>query len=76
MLADIVEFLVCPVCRADLDRTQAFLGTATITRPARIVWRGDRIEWLLAHGFHEWFVSEIRAGRVAWPRRDDVQEPS
>ena len=59
------------VCRADLERTQAFLrgvGPA-LQRPARIVWRGDRIEWLLARGFHEWFFEEIRQGRVAWPRR-------
>jgi glutathione S-transferase len=59
------------VCRADLERTQAFLrgiGPA-LQRPSRIVWRGDRIEWLLAHGFHEWFAEEIRQGRVAWPRR-------
>jgi glutathione S-transferase len=58
-----------PVCRADLDRTQSFLAATTLQRPERIVWRGDRIEWMLAHGFHEWFFSEIRAGRVAWPRR-------
>jgi glutathione S-transferase len=59
------------VCRADLGRTKAFLEAAgaTIARPERIVWRGDRIEWLLAHGFHDCFFAEIRAGRVAWPRR-------
>jgi glutathione S-transferase len=58
------------VCRADLERTQAFLrhAGATLQRPARLVWRGDRIEWLLARGFHEWFLGEIRAGRVAWPQ--------
>lgn len=60
-----------PICRADLDRTQAFLreAAATLQRPERIVWRGDRIEWMLAHGYHEWFADEIRQGRVAWPRR-------
>jgi glutathione S-transferase len=59
------------VCRADLERTQAFLRQAgpALQRPARIVWRGDRIEWLLARGYQEWFVGEIRQGRVAWPRR-------
>jgi glutathione S-transferase len=58
------------VCRADVARTQAFLSAAgTLQRPPRIVWRGDRIEWLLARGFAEWFFGEIRAGRVAWPRR-------
>ena len=58
------------VCRADLERTRAFLGSGAVPqRPARIVWRSDRIEWMLAHGFHEWFVAEIRAGRIGWPRR-------
>jgi glutathione S-transferase len=60
-----------PICRADLERTQAFLRAVgpSLQRPERIVWRGDRIEWMLAHGYHEWFVEEIRCGRVAWPRR-------
>lgn len=59
------------VCRADLERTQAFLRDLgpNLQRPERIVWRGDRIEWLLARGFHAWFFAEIEAGRVAWPRR-------
>jgi glutathione S-transferase len=58
------------VCRADLTRAQTFLSAAgTITRPAQIVWRGDRIEWMLARGFHDWLCAEIREGRVAWPRR-------
>ncbi|KPJ79310.1 MAG: hypothetical protein AMS19_11455, partial [Gemmatimonas sp. SG8_23] len=34
----------------------------------RIVWRGDRIEWLLANGFVDWFVVELRAGRGVLPR--------
>lgn len=59
------------VCRDDLGRTQAFLASAGagLQRPEKIVWRGDRIEWILARGFHDWFFGEIRAGRVAWPRR-------
>jgi glutathione S-transferase len=58
-----------PVCRADLERTQSCLEAmgATLVRPAHIMWRGDRIEWLLAQGCHEWFVDEIHSGRVAWP---------
>ena len=61
------------VCRADLQRTQEFLQAAQaeggIRRAPRIVWRGDRIEWALARGFHDWLFEEIRKGRVAWPRR-------
>ena len=60
-----------PICRADLARTRDFLKSARAdgVKAERIVWRGDRIEWLLARGFHEWFAGEIRANRVGWPRR-------
>ena len=64
-----------PVFAAYLERTRTWLMTsgpaqaASATAPPRIVWRGDRIEWLLAHGYHAWFAEEIRAGRVAWPKR-------
>lgn len=59
------------VGRTDLERTQAFLRDLgpDLQRPARIVWRGDRIEWMLARGFHAWLFAEIEAGRIAWPRR-------
>lgn len=33
----------------------------------KIFWRGDRIEWMLARGFHDWFAGEIAAERVIWP---------
>ena len=33
----------------------------------KIFWRGDRIEWVLAHGFHEWMAKEIAEDRVLWP---------
>jgi len=57
------------VCRADLERTQTFLRTVppAFQRPASIVWRGDRIEWLLARGFDAWFVEEIRRGGSRGP---------
>jgi glutathione S-transferase len=59
------------VCRADLERTRAFLRDLgpNLQRPARIVWRGDRIEWMLSRGFASWFFAELESGRVAWPRR-------
>lgn len=34
----------------------------------KIFWRGDRIEWILASGYHDWFVNEIRENRVLWPK--------
>lgn len=54
----------------DARRTADFmkaLGTRTDLERTKIFWRGDRIEWLLARGFHEWFFDEIKAGRVLWP---------
>jgi hypothetical protein len=58
-----------PVCAADLRRARDYvvgLKDRDIERQ-RIFWRGDRIEWVLARGFHAWFFDEIRCDRVAWP---------
>lgn len=59
-----------PLFVADLDRLRAWLktlhGNDGFERD-RIFWRGDRIEWLLANGFHRWFLQEIEQGRVLWP---------
>jgi glutathione S-transferase len=35
----------------------------------KIVWRGDRIEWLMAHGFQDWLCSELSHGRAVVPRQ-------
>lgn len=60
-----------PLFRGDLERARAWLESNATRGPVtnRVVWRGDRIEWLLANCFHDWFVSEIRAERVGWPVR-------
>ena len=55
----------------DLERAkqvvlQVMSGEADLER-RRIFWRGDRIEWILARGYHEWFMDEIKADRVIWP---------
>jgi glutathione S-transferase len=58
-----------PICAADVRRARAFiadLGKRDVER-RRIFWRGDRIEWMLSHGFHDWFLKEIREDRVLWP---------
>src|SRR5262249_60401897 len=58
------------VCRADLERTQAFLRAAgAIQRPAKIVWRGDLLEWMLARGYHERLLASRHRGGLPWPRR-------
>ena len=54
----------------DARRTADFMktiGTNTEFEREKIFWRGDRIEWLLARGFHDWFIGEIKAGRAIWP---------
>lgn len=59
-----------PLFAADLDRLRKFLkafGKDEGFERNRIFWRGDRIEWLLANGFHRWFLEEIEQGRVLWP---------
>ncbi len=54
---------------ADVARTKEFLSdfASRNIETERIFWRGDRVEWLLARGYHEWFMGEIEAGRVIWP---------
>jgi glutathione S-transferase len=68
-----------PICAADLRRAQDYvarLGNLGAERRSvdelgverrRIFWRGDRIEWMLARGFHDWFMREIAEDRVLWP---------
>jgi glutathione S-transferase len=59
-----------PVFLADAQRTTAFMkaiGSNSDFERIRLFWRGDRIEWLLARGFHDWFFEEIKAGRTLWP---------
>jgi glutathione S-transferase len=69
-LADWLERIeALPIGRADVKRLKTFFATLETRRFERrkIFWRGDRIEWLLAAGLHEWFFQEIREGRVLWP---------
>jgi glutathione S-transferase len=56
-------------CRADLERVRSYLAEldASNLERSKIFWRGDRIEWVLARGYHEWFAQEIREDRVIWP---------
>lgn len=58
-----------PICNADLERTRAYLaqGAALDVERKKIFWRGDRIEWIVARGFHKWFMREIEEDRVIWP---------
>lgn len=58
-----------PLFRADAKRTIAFLKSFSpeTHEKRKIAWRGDRIEWMLAKGYHDWFFNEINSDRVIWP---------
>jgi glutathione S-transferase len=47
---------------------EKFMSGQSPYEDEKIVWRGDRIEWLLAHGFRDWFLAELEAGRAVIPR--------
>jgi glutathione S-transferase len=61
-----------PAVRADLEHVkrsvnEKFSSGASPYEAEKVVWRGDRIEWLLAHGFGDWLQSELAAGRAVVP---------
>ena len=47
--------------------TEKFSSGRSPYEGEKIVWRGDRIEWLLAHGFQDWLYSELSHGRALFP---------
>lgn len=58
-----------PAFEGDLIRLKSYFanpGELDVERE-KIFWRGDRIEWMLANGQHEWLVREIEEDRVIWP---------
>lgn len=63
-----------PFVRRDLDVVRRGVaekfhgGEASPYESERIVWRGDRLEWLFVNGFHDWWAGELRAGRAIVPR--------
>jgi glutathione S-transferase len=62
-----------PFVRSDLDMVrrgvaEKFGGPgASPYESERIIWRGDRLEWLFANGFHGWWANEMTAGRAVVP---------
>ena len=58
-----------PVFEADRKRTAEFMKTLSSANHERykLFWSGDRIEWLMARGFHKWFFKEIEEGRAVFP---------
>ena len=58
-----------PICVGDVRRAREYVARIRDldVERRRIFWRGDRIEWVLSHGFHDWFWREITENRVLWP---------
>lgn len=61
-----------PIVRADLAAVkqaaiEKFGSGASPYEGEKIVWRGDRLEWLFHHGLAEWWMDELRAGRAVVP---------
>lgn len=46
---------------------EKFGGGASPYEGEKVVWRGDRLEWLFHHGFADWWYGELAAGRVVVP---------
>ena len=58
-----------PICRDDIERLREWIPQRAELglEMDKIAWRGDRIEWMLARGYHDWLLGEIHADRVIWP---------
>jgi glutathione S-transferase len=61
-----------PIVGADLEAVkraaiEKFAAGPSPYEGEKIVWRGDRLEWLFHHGFAEWWMDELRAGRAVVP---------
>ncbi len=69
VLAWLRQMADLPLVQDDLNRVRAWLKVSKDPgyEKTRIFWRGERIEWMLAAGFHQWFFNEIEQGRVIWP---------
>lgn len=57
------------ICKADVQRVKDFMQRIDRSKYEfkRIAWRGDRLEWIVRHGYYQWFANEIEQGRVMWP---------
>jgi len=61
-----------PIVARDVDYVKRSAIEKFVAGPSpyegeKIVWRGDRIEWLFSNGFHDWWLAELAAGRAVVP---------
>jgi hypothetical protein len=62
-----------PVVQQDLEYVkrsvlEKFASGASPYEGEKVVWRGDRIEWLVANGYWDWLRAELATGRAVAPR--------
>ncbi len=61
-----------PIIQHDIEYVKAAAREKFAAGPSpyegeKIIWRGDRIEWLFHNGFAEWWYAEHQAGRAVVP---------
>jgi glutathione S-transferase len=61
-----------PCVRRDLEYVKRAARAKFVDGPSpyeaeKIIWRGDRIEWLFHNGFADWWYAEQKAGRAVVP---------
>lgn len=61
-----------PVVKADLEDVKRLAKERFVDGPSpyegeRVVWRGERLEWLFRQGFHDWWARESAEGRAVVP---------
>ncbi len=61
-----------PVVAHDLDYVKTAAQEKFGDAPSpyegeKVIWRGDRLEWLFCNGLHDWWHEELRAGRAEVP---------
>ncbi len=61
-----------PVVQQDLEAArrgvaEKFRGQSSPYEAEKVIWRGDRIEWLLCNGFDAWWSAERASGRAVVP---------
>ena len=61
-----------PVVRDDLAYVKRAAVEKFVENPSpyegeKVIWRGDRIEWLLRNGFDAWWAAERASGRAVIP---------
>src|SRR5262249_1167948 len=69
-----------PIVQKDLEvaknaLAEKFRAGRSPYEAEKVIWRGDRIEWLLGNGFDAWWASERASGRAVVPTSVATYDP-